>query len=135
MRKVAAKSKIPVMVGGKRIKTIDVHAHCVIPEATKLLGPAPASTVRGAGETVISLDQRLAAMDAQAVDIEVLSINPNWYKADRDLAAQVVTIQNEKLAELCASRPDRFAGFASLTLQAPDLAVTGAGRPRSTSRG
>jgi predicted TIM-barrel fold metal-dependent hydrolase len=28
-----------------------------------------------------------------------------------------------KLAELCASKPDRFAAFASLTLQAPDLAV------------
>ena len=36
---------------------------------------------------------------------------------------QVVKIQNEKLAELCASKSDRFAGFASLTLQAPDLAV------------
>jgi predicted TIM-barrel fold metal-dependent hydrolase len=34
-----------------------------------------------------------------------------------------VKIQNEKLAELCASKPDRFAAFASLTLQAPDLAV------------
>ena len=27
------------------------------------------------------------------------------------------------MAELCAAHPDRFAGFASLTLQAPDLAV------------
>jgi aminocarboxymuconate-semialdehyde decarboxylase len=27
------------------------------------------------------------------------------------------------LAELCAAHPDRFAAFASLTLQAPDLAV------------
>src|SRR3981081_921315 len=62
-------------------------------------------------------------MDAQAVDVEVLSINPFWYGRDRDLAAQIVKIQNEKLAELCASKPDRFAGFASLTLQAPDLAV------------
>ena len=119
----AGTSKIPVMVGGNRVKTIDVHAHCVIPEAAKLLGPAPPLTVRGADEVVISLDQRLAAMDAQAVDIEVLSINPNWYKADRDLAAQIVRIQNEKLAALCASKPDRFIGFASLTLQAPDLAV------------
>jgi predicted TIM-barrel fold metal-dependent hydrolase len=34
-----------------------------------------------------------------------------------------VKIQNEKLAELCATKPDRFAAFASLTLQAPDLAV------------
>lgn len=119
----ASRHRIPVMVGGARVKTIDVHAHCVIPEAAKLLGPAPPLTVRGAAETVIALDQRLAAMDAQAVDIEVLSINPNWYKADRELAAQVVKLQNEKLAALCAAQPGRFAGFASLTLQAPDLAV------------
>jgi aminocarboxymuconate-semialdehyde decarboxylase len=53
----------------------------------------------------------------------VLSINPFWYDRERDLAGQIVKIQNEKLAELCASKPDRFAAFASLTLQAPDLAV------------
>ena len=27
-----------VTVGGQRVKTIDVHAHCVIPEAYALLG-------------------------------------------------------------------------------------------------
>ena len=117
------RQKLPVMVGGKRIRTIDVHSHCVIPEAAKLLGPAPPATVRGADEAVLEIEKRLAAMDAQAVDLEVLSINPNWYKADRDLAAQIVKLQNEKLAELCAKKPDRFAAFASLTLQAPDLAV------------
>src|SRR5262249_24069186 len=69
------------------------------------------------------VDKRLAAMDAQAIDLEVLSINPFWYNRDRDLAAQIVKIQNEMLAELCASKPDRFAAFASLTLQASDLAV------------
>jgi predicted TIM-barrel fold metal-dependent hydrolase len=102
-----------------------VHAHCVIPESAKLLGAstAPPNTVRGMEEAVIDIKTRLAAMDAQAVDIEVLSINPNWYGRDRELAAQIVKIQNEKLAELVASKPDRFAAFASLTLQAPDLAV------------
>jgi aminocarboxymuconate-semialdehyde decarboxylase len=40
----ATRQKLPVMVGGKRVKTIDVHAHCVIPEASKLLGPAPVNT-------------------------------------------------------------------------------------------
>jgi aminocarboxymuconate-semialdehyde decarboxylase len=119
----AASQKLPVMVAGKRVRTIDVHAHCAIPEASKLLGPGPANTVRGGDEVVINMDKRLAAMDSQAVDMEVLSINPNWYSRDRELAGQVVKIQNEKLAELCASKPDRFAGFASLTLQAPDLAV------------
>jgi len=45
-RRVAA--LIPVIVGGERIKTIDVHAHCVITEAAKLLRSAPPATVRGA---------------------------------------------------------------------------------------
>ena len=30
--------KIPVMVGGKRVKTIDVHAHCHLREAGARLG-------------------------------------------------------------------------------------------------
>jgi aminocarboxymuconate-semialdehyde decarboxylase len=118
---------LPVMVDGKRIKTIDVHAHCHFHEAGALLGADAAKAqlppVNGAEEAFITIDKRLAAMDSQAIDMEVLSINPFWYNRDRDLASQIVKIQNEKLAELCASKPDRFAGFASLTLQAPDLAV------------
>src|SRR5579871_5500482 len=119
--------KSPVMINGKRVKTIDMHAHCYFHETVALLGEEGTkierSPVNGAAETFLGIDQRLAAMDAQAVDMEVLSINPFWYGRDRDLAAQIVKIHNEKLAELCASRPDRFAAFASLTLQAPDLAV------------
>jgi predicted TIM-barrel fold metal-dependent hydrolase len=122
-----ARQKIPVMVGGKRVKTIDVHAHCHFREAGALLGDKGVdsliSPVRGAEEVFIDMNQRLAAMDEQAVDMEVLSMNPFWYDRDRDLAGKIVKLQNEKLAELCASKPDRFAGFASLTLQAPDLAV------------
>jgi predicted TIM-barrel fold metal-dependent hydrolase len=124
-----ARQKLPVMVGGKRVKTIDVHAHCQFREAGALLGGGAALLADGrsfnevATAAVIEIDKRLAAMDAQAVDMEVLSINPFWYDRERDLAGQIVKLQNEKLAELCASRPDRFAAFASLTLQAPDLAV------------
>jgi aminocarboxymuconate-semialdehyde decarboxylase len=118
---------LPVSVGGKTIKTIDVHTHCHFHEAGALLGADAAKLqippVNGAEEAFIAIDKRLAAMDAQAIDMEVLSINPFWYDRDRDLAAQIVKIQNEKLAELCAAKPDRFAAFASLTLQAPDLAV------------
>jgi aminocarboxymuconate-semialdehyde decarboxylase len=123
----AARQTLPVSVNGKRIKTIDVHCHCHIREAGALLGEEGTKLqllpVNGGDEVYIDIDQRLAAMDAQAIDLEVLSINPFWYDRERDLAAQIVKIQNEKLAELCASKPDRFAAFASLTLQAPDLAV------------
>src|SRR3954452_12804335 len=119
--------KLPVVVSGKRVKTIDVHSHCHFREAGALLGADAAAVqlppVNGAAEAFIEVDKRLAAMDSQAVDLEVLSINPFWYGRERESAGQIVKIQNEKLAELCASKPDRFAAFASLTLQAPDLAV------------
>jgi aminocarboxymuconate-semialdehyde decarboxylase len=122
-----ARKKLLVSVGGKRVKTIDVHAHCHFHEAGALLGEEghrrQAGPINGAEETFIDLKQRLAAMDSQAVDMEILSINPFWYDKDRDLASRIVKIQNEKLAEFCASHSDRFAAFASLTLQAPDLAV------------
>ena len=122
-----ASRTLPVAVNGKKVKTIDVHAHCHFREAGALLGADGAAVqtppVNGAAEAFIEIDKRLKAMDAQAVDMEVLSINPFWYGRDRELAGQIVKLQNEKLAELCASKPDRFAAFASLTLQAPDLAV------------
>lgn len=120
---------LPVTVGGKKLKTIDVHSHCHFKDVIPLLGKDEAAIltppVVGAKNAFIDpVEARLKAMDAQAVDMEVLSINPFWYGKDRDLAAKIVKIQNEKMAELCAGKPDRFAGFASLTLQAPDLAVS-----------
>src|SRR5204862_513980 len=54
---------------------------------------------------------------------QALSINPYWYKADRDLARQIVSIQNENLAQACAANPDRFVAFATVALQHPDLAA------------
>jgi len=123
----AGRQKLPVTIGGRRIKTIDVHAHCHFREAGALLGDEgpriQLPPLSNAPAAFIEIEKRLAAMDEQAIDMEVLSINPFWYGRDRELAGAIVKIQNEKLAELCASRPDRFAAFASLTLQAPDLAV------------
>jgi predicted TIM-barrel fold metal-dependent hydrolase len=121
----AARASLPVTVNGKRVKTIDVHSHCQIHEATALLGDDAAKLIRatrGSADQYISLDTRLKTMDSQAIDLEVLSINPFWYERDRDLAAKIVQTQNEKLAEFTASNRDRFAAFASLTLQDPQLA-------------
>jgi aminocarboxymuconate-semialdehyde decarboxylase len=107
-----------VMLGGRRVKTIDVHAHCIVPEATALIAgqPAPAANL-------LMGPERLQMMDEQGIDMEALSINPTWYATDRDLAARVIKIQNEKLSELCAARPDRFVAFATVALQHPDLAA------------
>ncbi len=51
---------------------------------------------------------RIAAMDAQGLDVAALSINPYWYHAGRDAAAEVVRIQNEALIEICEATPDRL---------------------------
>ena len=118
--------RLPVKVGGKRVMTVDVHSHCYFHEALNLLGDGADKVlppVKGVPEHFIVIEQRLKEMDAMAIDMEILSINPYWYGKDRDLAAAIVKVQNEKLAELTASRPERFGAFASLTLQFPDLAV------------
>ena len=120
-----APARQPVMVNGRRVRTIDVHAHCNFAEVSAQLGAeaAPSSSVPGNEETVIRLDQRLAAMDRQKVDMEVLSVNPYWYGKPRELAAQIVRLNNERMAAFCAANRERFAGFASLTLQAPERTV------------
>ena len=110
-----------VVVKGRRVKTVDVHAHCIIPEAMKVIGEdAWQHHQQG---IVLVPEERIAAMDEQGIDMEALSINPFWYAADRDRAEQVVTINNEGLAELCGKHPDRFVAFASVALQFPELAV------------
>ena len=122
----ASRTRRPVVVKGRRIKTVDIHAHCAVPKANELLRRAPASPTGAIGPLILegeALTARLAAMDAQGVDVAVLSINPTWYDADRDLAAQVIAIQNEAMASFCAAHADRFAAFASVALQFPDLAA------------
>src|SRR6201996_9764007 len=64
-----ARQKLPVTVKGKRVKSIDVHAHCNFHEAGALLGEEgprlQSGPVNGAQETFMDLKQRLAAMDLQ----------------------------------------------------------------------
>jgi len=108
-----------VVVNGRRVKTVDVHAHCAVPAANALVG----RTLESNALLKEDIPTRLRAMDAQGIDVEALSINPYWYKADRDVAARVIQIQNEALAEFCATHPDRFVAFATIALQHPDLAA------------
>src|SRR3984957_3518649 len=108
-----------VVIAGKRIKTVDVHAHCIVPDAAKVINhplEAPALLWSDVGT-------RLAHMDKTGVDVEALSINPFWYRAERDAAEQLIKVQNEQLAGFCAGHPDRFVGFATASLQYPDLAA------------
>jgi len=107
-----------VVVSGRRVKTVDVHAHCGVPAAMALMGLKPAPSL-----LMSQPADRLRAMDEQGIDVEALSINPYWYGADRDVARELIRIQNEALAEACAANPERFVAFATVALQHPDLAV------------
>jgi aminocarboxymuconate-semialdehyde decarboxylase len=109
-----------VVVSGRRVRTVDIHAHCAVPAANALVG----RTLETDALLMSDTRTRLRAMDEQGIDVEALSINPFWYPAERDVAEQVIRVQNEKLAEICAAQPDRFVAFATVALQHPDLAVT-----------
>ena len=76
----------------------------------------------------------LAHMDAQGIDIAVLSINPNWYGLDRDLVSSGRRRSKRGTGRILRQRTaDRFAAFASVALQFPDLAAEQP-RPRRRRR-
>jgi aminocarboxymuconate-semialdehyde decarboxylase len=112
-----------VSIGGRRVRVIDVHAHCVIPVTEVVKGTPLAASGGGGGGNILG-PARLQIMDSQGVDVQALSINGYWwYAAERDLARRIVLAQNEGLAKWVATHPDRFVAMASVALQHPDLAA------------
>lgn len=107
------------VIAGRRVRTIDIHAHCAVPAALAVRGRKLESPDLLMDDTAT----RLAAMDAQGIDMEALSINPWWYAEEPDAAAEIIRIQNEALAEFRAANPDRFTAFATAALQHPALAA------------
>ena len=126
---------------------VDMHAHLLVPEVEALVrdrperaaeqrataeASGPASADHNAAlfrevyrDKLTDLDVRLADMDAQGVDMQALSLSPTqyYYWADAELAREVANAANTRLAEACASHPDRFVGLATVTLQHPALAA------------
>ena len=116
-----------VMVGGRRVKTVDVHAHCAVPAVLDVVKGTPFETAArrqldgNLGFPVAAA--RVADMDKDGIDVQALSINAFWYAADRDLARRMFDLQSEKLAEMCKAIPGRFLGYAPVSLQFPELAA------------
>src|SRR6266849_8277845 len=115
-----------VFVGGKRVKVVDMHAHCVVPEVwdvVKDTSLASNAGNRARGPNVMG-PERLKSLDERGIDVQVLSINGFWfYSAERELATQIVKLHDEKLAAWCAAHPDRYVALSSVALQHPDLAA------------
>jgi aminocarboxymuconate-semialdehyde decarboxylase len=128
------------------VRSVDVHAHLAVPAANDLVagsaGFAAESAAEQAAHSPASLAAnqaqlirlgpqltdvatRLAAMDAQGIDVQVVSPMPmHHYWADRELADKLTRIKNEAIAAHCAAAPDRLLGIGTIPLQHPGLAVS-----------
>ncbi|MGW7051117.1 amidohydrolase family protein [Streptomyces sp. NPDC054887] len=126
--------------------TVDVHAHVLLPQVDALVAGLPghaqareldarrngphALTVSGAmvRDRVPSLTDvsvRLAAMDAQGVDVQLVSPSPSHYHywTDAPTAEKVYRLANEATAAHCAQAPDRLRGLGLVPLQHPGQLV------------
>ncbi len=125
--------------------TIDAHAHILAEDTIHLLqkeAPSIGLKIAPIGNDMydltvagtpyrpfpkggFDLEQRLQDMAASEVDMQVLSITPQTflYNQDAGLAATTSAIQNDQIAKLTRSHPDRFYGLATLPMQAPKAAA------------
>jgi len=124
---------------------IDTHAHIVPPDMYKALrsnaagygvsfsGDAARPLVQLAGSSYVRplplflthLDERIATMDRQGIDMQILTgwVDFSAYTMPRDLGIKFSELQNEAIAAVAASNPDRFAGAANVPLQDPKAAI------------
>jgi len=113
-----------VFVGKRRVKVVDIHGHFVAPEELDVIKNTNlARNVSNNGPLVLG-PARLQVIDQLGIDIQVLSHQGGWwYEADRELARQIIKVQNERLAAWCNAHSDRFVGLASVSLQYPEMAA------------
>src|SRR6476469_4405516 len=128
--------------------TVDVHAHILLPALQQLVaeadpegfGAQQALEVRRNGPESMAasgkmikerwpqltdLDRRLADMDAQGVDVQLVSPSPShfYYCAPGELALQVARSANKAVRELVDRAPERLNGLGLVPLQHPSLMV------------
>lgn len=134
----------PPRQGLNPLGTIDIHTHYVPsawPDLSTQVGPGvwPSLRVDSEREAMIMLGQaefrrveadcwdaeaRLADMDADGVDIQVVSPTPVFFSYDKtgDEAVKVARIFNDLALEICAPAADRLLPFAQVPLQDTDAA-------------
>jgi aminocarboxymuconate-semialdehyde decarboxylase len=124
--------------------TVDCHAHVLVPEAAAYIGehgdmaalPFLKFSTPLTRETNLKQDEdrrvaltdpadRLRVLDAQAIDMQVVSPAPNqsYYEAPKQHAAKVARMVNEGVAAFVAHEPKRFAGLGTIPLQDPPTAL------------
>jgi aminocarboxymuconate-semialdehyde decarboxylase len=137
----------PVQFGRDRKSlTVDVHCHVLTPDVERLVSSSPEKHAEAAAQLrlygaesveynrtlfaslmpqLTDVNERLRRMEAMGVDIQVISPSPNqyYYWANVDLAKQIVATQNEHIASVCATHPERLRGLGNVALQHPELSV------------
>ncbi|MER6693051.1 amidohydrolase family protein [Streptomyces minutiscleroticus] len=126
--------------------TVDVHAHVLLPEVEALVaglpghGEARALDARRNGPAALAVSGpmvrerlprltdvtvRLAAMDAQGVDVQLVSPSPSHYHywTDEETAEKVCRLANEATAAHCSAAPGRLRGLGLVPLQHPGHTV------------
>ncbi|WP_329298053.1 amidohydrolase [Streptomyces sp. NBC_00659] len=126
--------------------TVDVHAHVLLPEVESLVDGLPglamarALDARRNGPTALAVSgpmvreripqltdpaARLAAMDAQGVDVQLVSPSPSHYHywTDEETAEKLYRLANEATARHCSAAPHRLRGLGLVPLQHPDHTV------------
>ncbi|VXB07895.1 conserved hypothetical protein [Aeromicrobium sp. 9AM] len=90
-------------------------------EATIMMGSREFRTVQ---DNAWNADARLVQMDADGVDIQVLSPTPAFfsYGHPSEQAAKIAAIFNDLALEICASAPERLIPFCQVPLQDADAA-------------
>ncbi len=138
--KKPAPRRAPAKVKPRRPFAIDWHTHIFVPEVVAFnrdhmvvngFRPAPADANRRGGERggmtwQMDTDGRLAKMDDMRVDVQVVSaslVHQCTYWAEPQESLRYDRLSNDRIAEFCAVRPDRFVGIATVPLQAPKLAA------------
>ena len=119
-----------IMVGGRRVRVVDVHAHWNVPGLPALNLPGGRGGRGGGrggrgGAAADPVATRIGLMDERGIDVSMLSVNGfNWYGSDdRDLISRYMAAQDEGLAAICRANPTRLVAVSSPSLQFPDLAA------------
>jgi 2,3-dihydroxybenzoate decarboxylase len=113
---------------GRGMKVIAVEEAFSVPELIPWPGEArmPPGWGQEWGRRLADFTElRLADMDEHGVDMQVLSLTSPGVEAIEDPSEAVATARrvNDRLADVVAAHPTRFAGFAALPLQDPKAAV------------
>lgn len=72
-----------------------------------------------------SLEQRIEAMDADGIDVQLTSPTDVFYQYNQppEVTARIAAEVNDEVAEMVRRRPDRIAGLGTVPMQDTDLAI------------